>query len=97
MSVRPQHLTLLLLSTALLCGCGLSVGVVGVPMGGMGMPVGGFAYGGSWGHSTNVYAYNRTTDVYAANRNNHVYVNDEHVNNAFGNHGGTFYHPGRVR
>lgn len=95
-----------LLLAAMLTGCGPSVGVVGMggmPMGmgmgyGMGMPMGGFAYGGAWGHSpTNIdVVNNRTTDVYASNRTNTM-VNDEHVNNAYANRGGDFYHPGRFR
>ena len=97
-----------LLLAAMLSGCGPSVGVVGMggmPMGMgmgyggmMGMPMGGFAYGGAWGHSTtNVDVYNnRTTDVYASNRTNTM-VNDEHVNNAYADRSGDFYHPGRFR
>lgn len=82
----------LLLSTVLLSGCGPSIGGVGMggmPMGVgmMGMPMGGYAYGGAWGHSTNVIAYDRHTSVDVVNHANHTYDT----------HGGGFYHPGRMR
>lgn len=81
MENRRNRALAFLLSTALLSGCGPSIGGMGgMPMGGvgmMGMPMGGFAYGGAWGHSTNVYVANHT--------------------NIYDNHGGGFYHPGRMR
>lgn len=80
----------IILTSAALVGCGPSVGVGVMPMGGVGMmPMGGFAYGGGWGHSTNVAVINnRTTDVYASNRTNNAFVRENQNN---------FYHPGRFR
>lgn len=80
----------IILTSAALVGCGPSVGVGVMPMGGVGMmPMGGFAYGGGWGHSTNVAVINnRTTDVYASNRTNNTFVRENQNN---------FYHPGRFR
>ncbi len=94
MNTSCRGIAIVLAATALV-GCGPSVGVgmggVGMmPMGGVGMmPMGGFAYGGGWGHSTNVAVINnRTTDVYASNRTNNAFVREDQNN---------FYHPGRFR
>ena len=91
MDMRTTGRLALLAVAIWLAGCAPSVG--GMGMGGtgmMGMPMGGFAYGGAWGHSTNVAVVNNhTTDVYASRRTSNTFVNDEHRDN--------FYHPGRIR